>query len=336
MERYVWELTQELYQLGHQVEVLCETCTQGECIGFPIHTIGTIRPKPRWLALWRFANRAHAWIKQHDMKEVIIHSHERLYFHHVTTFHGPPFATVRQKPWWKKSSLRIAMQLHMEKRELVTAQKVIPNSLLIKEQLTQYYPGITSRLVDPILPGVTPVVVRAQRPPTLNGGVIGFVGKEWQRKGLAFAMQVFEILLQKRPNLRLKIIGPSLDEIQSLIRTFPNNVRRSIDILGWAGQVPFDELDVLLHPARAEPYGMVITEALAAGVPVVISDVCGARMHVDENSGKVLPLDAPIVDWAHGVSQQLDRTEPVIPFIRSWRDVALEHETVYQQITLSG
>jgi len=70
-----------------------------------------------------------------------VHSNERLSAHDVTTFHGPPFATVRDKPWWKKISLRIAMQFYIERRELDAARFIVPNSIFIRQQLAHYYPN---------------------------------------------------------------------------------------------------------------------------------------------------------------------------------------------------
>lgn len=48
--------------------------------------------------------------------------------------------------------------------------------------------------------------------------------------------------------------------------------------------------DLLLHPARQEAAGMVLVEALAAGVPVIVSGVSGYAYHIaDANAGVVLP-----------------------------------------------
>ncbi len=135
MERYVWELTCELQQLGHEVEVLCEICLAEKPPGITVHELGTIALRPRWLALLRFGWRVADWLRIHPHPGWVIHSNERLNLHHVTTFHGPPFATVRDKPWWKRVSLRVAMQLYLERRELEQAREIVPNSQVIREML---------------------------------------------------------------------------------------------------------------------------------------------------------------------------------------------------------
>ncbi|MDQ6967827.1 MAG: glycosyltransferase, partial [Mariprofundaceae bacterium] len=144
MERYVWELCRELVSMGHQVHVLCEVnlCTE-PLSNVSIHELGTVRPKPRWLAHIRFSRRVHHWLKQHRTPEMIIHSHERTQDHHISTFHGPPFAKVRDFPLWKRISLRIKMNLWLEQRELCATQvqMIVPNSIHIANDLRHYYPS---------------------------------------------------------------------------------------------------------------------------------------------------------------------------------------------------
>jgi len=76
---------------------------------------------------------------------------------------------------------------------------------------------------------------------------------------------------------------------------------------------------------------MVISEAMAARVPVVISDVCGAAAHVMHDAGAVLPLTASLETWAGAIEQQLSRSELVPQFVRGWGDVASEYEQVYRK-----
>ncbi len=105
-------------------------------------------------------------------------------------------------------------------------------------------------------------------------------------------------------------------------------------LFGWRSDAThFREIDVLLHPAKAEPYGMVISEAMAARVPVVVSDACGAAAQVNIEAGEVVPLDAPLQQWVAAVARQLDRTDAPPEFVRGWDAVAREYETIYQRLT---
>ena len=326
MERYVWELTLELRNLGHEVLVLCEVCLAEKPRGITVHELGTIAPRPRWLALLRFGKRAARWLEENPQPGWLIHSHERLSSHHLTTFHGPPFATVRDMPWWRKASLRVAMQLYLERRELETAKHIVPNSPFIRERLAHYYPELAHKLTDPIVPGVATTQLREARSVPTDGGVIGFVGREWQRKGLPLAVEVVARLRRTRPNLQLWVAGPASEEVQQLFADWQGGYR----LLGWSDQAPYAEFDVLLHPAKAEPYGMVISEAMAAGVPVVISDVCGAAAQVTPDAGAVLPLAASSDAWVSAVDEQLRRSTAPPRFVRDWNEVAQEYENIYR------
>ncbi len=328
MERYVWELTRELQNLGHEVEVLCEVCLAEKPQGITVHELGTIAPRPRWLSLLRFGKRVARWLADNHRSGWLIHSHERLSSHHLTTFHGPPFATVFEKPWWRLVSLRVAMQLFLERRELTTAQFIVPNSQFIKQQLAHYYPELAHKLTEPIVPGVAASALREPRSVPVDGGVIGFVGKEWQRKGLPLAVEIVAALRRTRPELQLCVAGPAAADVQHLFAGWQGGYK----LVGWSDQAHYAEFDVLLHPAKAEPYGMVISEAMAAKVPVVISDRCGAAAHVTPDSGTALPLSASLETWVAAIEQQLDRSEAVPQFERSWREVAQEYETIYREI----
>ena len=161
-----------------------------------------------------------------------------------------------------------------------------------------------------------------------DGGIVGFVGREWQRKGLPLAVEIVAQLRRKRPNLELWVIGPEEREVRHLFAAWQGGYR----LLGWrSDNTHFSSIDVLLHPAKAEPYGMVISEAMAARVPVVVSDACGAAAQVNAEAGEVVRLDAPVQEWISGVERQLDRTEPPAVFVRGWDVVAREYETIYSQ-----
>ena len=328
MERYVWELTRELQQLGHRVSVICERCHVEKPQGIAVYELGEIAPRPRWLSLLRFSRRVARFLADHPSPNSVIHSHERLNIHHITTFHGPPFATVLDKPWWRLISLRIAMQLFLERRELSTPRYVVPNSQFISKSLAHYYPELAHKLTEPIVPGVVPSALREPRQVPPDGGIVGFVGKEWQRKGLPRVVETVAALRRSRPNVQLYVVGPAAADVAALFADWQGGYK----LMGWSETASYAAFDVLLHPAKAEPYGMVISEAMAAKVPVLISDVCGAAVHVTAASGAVLPLAAPLDAWVQALDRQLSRIEPVPQFERSWRTVAQEYAEIYSEI----
>ncbi len=324
MERYVWELTLHLHKLGHDVTVLCERCHVDKPHGIAVYELGEVAPRPRWLAAMRFDRHVRFWLETNPQKNTIIHSHERVSVHDLTTFHGSLFATVLEKPWWKLISPRIAMQLHLERRELAVAQCIVPNSQRIKQQLAEYYPEYAHKLSRPVIPGVAVEEVRAPREVARDGGVVGFVGTEWKRKGLAQAIQAVARLRASRPNLTFMVIGPKVEEVQHLFADWQGGY----ELHPWEEHVDFSRLDVLLHPARSEPYGMNIIEAMAAGVPVVVSDACGAAPDILPEAGKILPTDACAEEWAAALDEQLSRSEPVPQFERGWSEVAREYALI--------
>ncbi|HUF20204.1 MAG TPA: glycosyltransferase family 4 protein [Burkholderiales bacterium] len=329
MERYVWETTRAMSKSGVAVSVLCEALHAPAPDGIEVVQLGEIAPRPRWLSLMRFSRRAGRWLRATQTPGRIVHSHERLGVHDVTTFHGPPFATIFERGWWRRASVRVAAQLWLERRELCAAQvrAVVPNSALIREQLARYYPRIGARMAAPIPPGVNPGPARGARAVPEDGGVIGFVGKEWKRKGLDIALAAAALLRRKRPGLKLLIVGPEAEEIGSLL----SQADVPATCAGWADSAPYyPQMHVLLHPARAEPYGMVIAEAMAARVPVVVSDRCGIAPEVERvAAGTVLPLDARPQAWAAACDAALSRPEPPLAYTRSWSQVAQEYLALY-------
>ena len=329
MERYVWELTLELQKLGHKVTVLCERCHVEKPADINVVELGETAKRPRWLSQVRFSSRVARWVRENPCADRVIHSHERLGVHDVTTSHGPPFATIYERGWWRFISLRVWVRLYLEHRELRIAKKIVPNSSFISRQLSYYYPEMVKKISTPIVPGVLPVKPREPHDVPDDGGVVCFVGWEWQRKGLPKALEIVALLRRTRPNLELWVVGPKPSELESLFAGWGDGYR----LFGWQEENAYlSEVDVLLHPAIAEPYGMVIAEAMAASVPVVISDVCGAAEQVTSEAGSVLPLDASIEAWALAVEQQLTRNDPVPQYDRSWGQVAQEYSAIYETL----
>ena len=118
MERYVWELSHALANQNVKVHILCEEVTDKvNHHNISLNCLDTVTKRPRWLAMLRFSYKVSSWFKNKSPSNFIVHSHERTSVHQVTTFHGPPFANILNKPFWRRLSLRVRIWLFLEKRE---------------------------------------------------------------------------------------------------------------------------------------------------------------------------------------------------------------------------
>jgi phosphatidyl-myo-inositol alpha-mannosyltransferase len=111
-----------------------------------------------------------------------------------------------------------------------------------------------------------------------TGGSIGFLGRmDEPRKGLPVLLKAFETLGAERPGLRLLIAGRTGDPEEVLDRV-PAPLRDRVVLVG---QVSEDDkirvlhsVDVFCSPnTGGESFGIVTAEAMAAGVPIVASDI---------------------------------------------------------------
>ena len=95
----------------------------------------------------------------------------------------------------------------------------------------------------------------------------------------------------------------------------------------------FSSIDLLVHPAKLEAFGMVITEALASGVQVLCSRECGAAEVLCANAGSVLPETHHFKEWSIFANSLLDRPNQ-FTYSRSWHSCAEEYRKLYKTILL--
>ncbi len=338
MESYVWQISHELAKKNCLVTVICEqSCNTPEHPNIKIIEIGQLKQKPRWLMYRRFAKKVDDVIQSLSAQNFVVHSHERSISHDITTFHSMPFATIKDKGWWKRLSIRAWSYLRMEAQELgieattgvLKDLKIIPVSSVIATAIQKYYPQAQSNIQTPITPGVSQTPKRTKKQVPHDGGTIGFIGKEWARKGFEQFMRITRQLHASRPNLKLLVLGPEKEQVMHLCASYPGE----ISFLGWQASANYyQELDLLIHPASSEAYGMVITEAMASHVPVLVSSACGAASDVSSQHGSVLDLQNSLDDWVGKANHWLDHASEVPGYERPWSQVASEYLAQYQLI----
>jgi len=103
---------------------------------------------------------------------------------------------------------------------------------------------------------------------------IVFVGQAVERKGLPVLLRAFEALREHVP-AELTLVGASREEIAPLLLD-GRGVRALGKVPDAAKEAALREADVAVAPSLGgESFGMVLTEAFAAGTPVVASDLPG-------------------------------------------------------------
>ena len=174
-----------------------------------------------------------------------------------------------------------------------------------------------------------------------------FVGRKDERKGLSYLLAAYQSLLAVLDNPRLIIVGPGEPdrECSALLAAV---TARSPDSIIVTGPVSSDDLpryyasaDLFCSPATGgESFGIVLLEAMAAGAPVVASDIPGYRNVVshDANGLLVPPRDPAALSVAvarilkdSALSERLIHSGRATAARHRWEQVTSEVEDYYRQ-----
>jgi phosphatidylinositol alpha-mannosyltransferase len=133
------------------------------------------------------------------------------------------------------------------------------------------------------VPGVVPVKPPADGRPLR----VAFVGQAVERKGLPVLLRAFEALREHVP-VELLVIGAGEDDVAPLMLD-AGGVRALGKVSDERKHAALASADLLVAPSLGgESFGMVLTEAFAAGTPVVASDIAGYRDVVHDGEDGVL------------------------------------------------
>jgi UDP-glucose:(heptosyl)LPS alpha-1,3-glucosyltransferase len=130
-----------------------------------------------------------------------------------------------------------------------------------------------------------------------------FVGSKFKTKGLDRVITALAHVREEQPSVKSRLLVVGQDKPRRFQRLAKRlSVADGVEFLGARDDVCDLMLgaDVLVHPALNEAAGIVLLEALAAGLPVVVTDVCGYAHHVKAARAGIL-LSSPFSQ------EQLDR-----------------------------
>jgi glycosyltransferase involved in cell wall biosynthesis len=185
-------------------------------------------------------------------------------------------------------------------------------------------------------------LLKLRHPEQIKLIVLGF---DWQRKGVAKAVEVVGELRKRGFNAQLQIVGclppagfvtPSYVSLLGRVSKFtPEGAKRLEQLIG--------ESHLLILPTEADCAAVVLAEANAYGVPFVSTDVGGNSSLVRQSfNGILLPLDAGVSAWADAAMRILRNRQTyerfawqAYDFFRrqlSWEHAVSEFEQACQEL----
>jgi len=174
--------------------------------------------------------------------------------------------------------------------------------------------------------------------PVLKGKkVILFLSRLSWKKGLDILVEAFDIVAREERNVHLLIVGPDENDYRKKISKWLSNkgIEDKVTFTGMLEGVEKNDAyvvgDIFTLPSYSENFGMVVAEAMASGMPVVISDQVGLCDDVkNSGSGIVIEVNAKQLSEAlmhllenPGLSSKMGSRGKALVFSKyNWNDIS--------------
>src|SRR5439155_13810742 len=113
--------------------------------------------------------------------------------------------------------------------------------------------------------------------------LFGSCGRLHHDKGYDLSLRALADAFHGRPTgfrYQLAGTGPEISALKQLAQSL--GIANQVDFLGWLRpeDLPqfYRSIDVFVHPARTEPFGVSVLEAMASGAIVIASDQTSAAV----------------------------------------------------------
>lgn len=358
-ERYSIALVEQLAQ-RHEIHVFAQQVDH-QWPGVSYHRISTPFVRPRWVnQLWYAAATWWATRRGFDL----VHSHENTWHGQVQTIHVMPvkYNLLHGRSGWAwcqgwlkaLTSPRLWAYLMFERARLSGRpgrHRVVVSSASLRQALVIAYPR-AAQTPEVLTPGVQlvgsasaaqRVAARQELELPAGGTCLLFVGHDYGKKGLAALLKVMPALPEE---VFLMVVGNPTQA--AVFRDLANNlgIASRVYFLGSLKDISsvYSAADMLVHPTLEDTFGMVVLEAMAHGLPVIVSNekYCGISALL-VNRGNALLLNDPedvaemgqvLNDLVRDVAlqQRLGRAAIAFACLHDWPAIAAQQEIIYQSV----
>jgi UDP-glucose:(heptosyl)LPS alpha-1,3-glucosyltransferase len=360
-ERYSMALVAHL-AASHEIHVFAQHVDH-DWPGVTYHKVSQPFSRPRWVNQLWFA--CATWLATRQGFDVV-HSHENTWHGQVQTVHVLPvkynllhgLKGIRRALRWLKiiTSPRLLAYLALERSRfsLVKPRRIVLTSQTLVAQTLEAYPAC-KEAVSVITPGVERVDGVATEEQKLaercklglpqSGFCILFVGNDYRKKGLATLLQAVS---QLPLNVYVAVVGNLAQMPHFRTQAQALGLAERVHFLGALRDVgpAYQAADCLAHPTLEDTFAMVVLEAMAHGLPVVVSAAryCGiAALLTHEVNALVQedPLDADALAASLGRLQlepglvlSLQSAGSAFASAHQWSAQALQQDQIYQGLTV--
>jgi phosphatidylinositol alpha-mannosyltransferase len=288
VQNHVMDLAEALIDLGHRVSVLAPADEDSPLPPYVVPA-GRAVPLPYNGSVARIAfgpvstARVRRWLARGEFD--VLHVHEPLTLSlsllAVLSARGPVVATFHTA-LTRSRALAVAQGILQLVLEKITA-RIAVSALARKVQVEHLDGGAVE------IPNGVAVAKFAHATPLPDwpgdGGSLGFLGRFTEsRKGFPVLRDAFVALARERPGLRLLVAGPG--DADDLYAQLPADLHSRLTFLGQVSEQDkarmLRSVDLYVAPnTGGESFGMILTEAMAAGTTVVASDLDAFRRVLD-------------------------------------------------------
>lgn len=179
---------------------------------------------------------------------------------------------------------------------------------------TQIERGVPDRPVY-CVPNPLSIPVSQSRPVTRDPSslpvTIGALGRMHRIKGFHVLLKAASLLKEQDVPFRMVMggDGPELPALQQLSEEL--GLMNHVDFPGWItnrGEF-FDRTDIVCLPSFSETFGLVATEAMARGCPVIVSDTEGPLSIVDDEVNGLVVEKGAIDAWASAMRRLIEDSQ---------------------------
>jgi phosphatidylinositol alpha-mannosyltransferase len=222
--------------------------------------------------------------------------------------------------------------------------KYLDSFTAVSTAAADYASDLTDRRITIVPNGID--IAKYKRPSGVKSSApnVLYVGRLEKRKGLVYLVRAMKTLQASQPDVELRIAGTGPDHEQ--LARLAKELGVNVTFYGWVTEADklrlLHEATVFCSPARyGESFGIVLLEAMAAGIPTVAGDNPGYVAVMQETGALsiVSPKDTADfarrlelfvtdkglrkhwVDWAQVYVQQF-----------SYKNVVDQYERIYKSV----